>query len=90
MTTLTIQVSGSAIVNGSKSWTFTDADLQTIIDIWTTKGLGVSTALTPATPRTPTQALVAWATSFVTTTVADVRSKRESDAKSSVVDAVFS
>lgn len=65
MATFTISLSGSTVVNGSKSWTVSDTDVQTLINYLEVM-YNVST---------PSAALLAWVQDFVSTTVNDVRQK---------------
>lgn len=55
MTTFTASISGSAIVNGSHSWTISDADLQSLLD-WAT----VTFAAPGGPPLANGPALIAW------------------------------
>lgn len=55
MTTYSGSISGSLIINGSHSWTITDADLQSLLD-WAT----VSFATDPLVPLSNAAALIAW------------------------------
>lgn len=66
MPTLTISLSGSSVVNGSKSYTVTDADIQKVID-WaaTTYGQKPGPGVPAPTPLTPQQALLAWVNSWI-------------------------
>lgn len=60
MATLSISVSGSALVNGAKSYTISDADLQRVLN-WARAIYG------GALPPSPTnvQILLAWVQAFV-------------------------
>lgn len=74
MATLTISVSGSAIVNGSKSYTVSDTDLQALLD-WAAAAYAVQIqqAFDPNygkpgdVPITPTrqQVLLTWVQSWI-------------------------
>jgi hypothetical protein len=74
MATLTFTLQGSAIVNGSKVYTITDADIQkwinTSIDRYSPRDAqGVIT-----TPLTPTEALLAWSQNqWINATVSEVQ-----------------
>lgn len=70
MATFTISLSGSAVVTGSKSWTVSDADVQTLVNFLSNK---FSTS-------TPQQALLAWSQDFVSRTISDVRGYQQSQA----------
>lgn len=84
MATLTFQLSGAARVNGSKSYTISDADVDKWID-WARTRFGAGT---------DSQALIAWTQWCITLTVADVRRanvKTASDsAAAGVTPVVFS
>lgn len=70
MATFTISLSGSTVVNGSKSWTVSDADVQALVNYLVptmTAESGSKTTLTPS------QALLAWAQGFVSETVSNVQ-----------------
>lgn len=68
MATFTISLSGSAVVNGSKSWTVSDADVQGLVTFL------IATYSVPGGPTlTPQQALLAWTQSFVSGTIAQVQ-----------------
>lgn len=58
MPTLTMSISGSTIVNGSKNWQLSDADLQRILDFMKSK---------PDIPPnlTNAQLLLNWVTEFI-------------------------
>ena len=60
MATLTIQLSGSAVVNGTKSYTVSDADTQTVL----TWAEGAFASSLPQSP-TNTQILLAWVQSWI-------------------------
>lgn len=63
MATFTISLSGSAVVNGSKSWTLSDADVQAL-STFTIQKFGPT--------LTAQQALTLWAQDFVNRTISDV------------------
>lgn len=63
MATFTISLAGSAVINGSKSWTISDADVTNLINY-----LNFTYA-----PLANGTALVAWAQGFVTRTISDVK-----------------
>lgn len=68
MATFTISISGSSVINGSKSWAIQDADVQKLSDylVATRKGeMGAE--------LTPQQAFVMWVQEFVTRTKNDVQ-----------------
>jgi hypothetical protein len=64
MATLTVTLSGSAIVNGSKSFTINDADITSLIN-W---AIGRYSPPPPAPPLTQAQALTAWVQSWANAT----------------------
>ena len=66
MATLTISLSGSAIVTGSKSYTVSDADIQALLD-W---GQANYASVLPQPPATPTNAqiLLAWVQGWINAT----------------------
>ncbi len=68
MATFTISLSGSTVVNGSKSWTLSDADVQSLSNFLIAKFSFNGPPLTPA------QALLAWVQDFVNQTVSNVAS----------------
>lgn len=70
MATFTISLSGSAVVNGSKSWTLSDADVQSLATFLINK-YGAATAQ---------QALALWAQDFVNTTISNVQIYQKSTA----------
>lgn len=67
MATITFTVSGSAIVNGSKAYTLSDADLQRILNY-------VSIAIATPPGATNGQILVAWIQDFISDTINGVQS----------------
>ncbi len=71
MATLTMSLSGSSVLNGTKSWTITDVDLQTLINSIIAKN-----TVAGQSPPTPAQALGIWAQEFVTTTIQEDRNYR--------------
>ena len=60
MATLSITLSGSAVVNGTKSYTVSDADTQTVLN-W---AQGAFASSLPQSP-TNTQILLAWVQSWI-------------------------
>lgn len=68
MATFTASISGSALVNGSKNWTLSDADLQSIIN-WARAVYPVPIG---SPPLTDGQALTTWMQSMLDTTKAQV------------------
>ena len=67
MGTLTISLSGTGVVNGSRSWTVSDADVTNWINqLIATQSAGAR----GGTPPTAQQALVAWANGVVNTQIA--------------------
>lgn len=73
MATLTISLSGSSVVNGSKSYTVSDADIQNVID-WAKDAFATpSTPQNPSPPLTNAQALLAWVNSWIQGTKDAVR-----------------
>ncbi len=65
MAALTISLSGSSVVNGSKSFTISDADVQ--------RWINQLTAASPLPAQTPQQVLVAWANLVVQRAIGDVQ-----------------
>lgn len=63
MATLTISLSGSAVVTGSKSYTINDTDVQSVLT-WAAKAYASALPLPPATP-TNQQILLAWVQSWI-------------------------
>lgn len=63
MATLTIGLSGSGIVNGSKSFTIDDAGTQALLD-WATVNYATALSSNP----TNGQVLIAWVNGWVTAT----------------------
>jgi hypothetical protein len=68
MATFTIGLSGSAVVNGSKNWTLSDGDVQSLVNFLVVKYSG---SAVPA--LTAQQCLALWAQDFVNRTIADVK-----------------
>jgi hypothetical protein len=68
MATLTISLSGSALVNGSKSYTISDADVQSLLD-WATVNYASALPLTP----TDQQILLAWVQGWINATKVSVQ-----------------
>jgi len=66
MATFQISLSGSAVANGSKNWTLSDADVQKLVTFLIAK-YGGSVSITS------TQALSLWTQDFVNSTVSDVK-----------------
>lgn len=87
MATLTISLAGSSVVNGSKSWTVSDADVQALIDYNATKYSGGSRGET-VPPLTPAQALLAWAQGFVRQSAAEVHADKIRKAQVAAAGAV--
>lgn len=83
MATLTISLAGSSVVNGSKSWTVSDADVQSLIDYMALKYAPGSRGPN-RTPLAPAQALSAWAQGFVTGSANEVRSDKMRQAQAAV------
>lgn len=79
MATFTISLSGSTVVNGSKSWTVSDADVQLLVDYMAKKFAGRGN---PPLPNG--QALLAWVTSFVQTTVGEIQYQKTQEAQRAV------
>ena len=73
MATFTISLSGSAVVNGSKNWTLTDADVQKLSTFLIAK-YGGSSSITAG------QALSLWVQDFVNSTISDVRTYQQATA----------
>jgi len=61
MATITMSLSGSGIVNGSKNYTINDTDTQSLLD-W---AIATYSAPSPAAPLTNAQALLAWIQSWI-------------------------
>lgn len=74
MATFTISLSGSAVVNGSKNWTVSDADVQRLVDFL------IARYSPPTGPLTPQQALLAWTQDFVTHAANDARNHQRAQA----------
>lgn len=70
MATFTISLSGSSVVNGTKNWTLTDADVQLLVTFLTNK----------FSATTPQQALLAWSQDFVGRTINEVRNYQQNQA----------
>jgi len=68
MATLTFTLSGSGVVNGSKAYTFPDADVQRLLNAWNI----LDAALLPPTP-TPAQTLLQWVADLVSWTIFNVK-----------------
>lgn len=79
MPTLTISLAGSSVVNGSKTWTVTDEDVQTLIDFQ--RGKYSERGKTPLTNQ---QALVAWAQNFVRQTVGEIHTAQREAAQAAL------
>jgi hypothetical protein len=73
MATFTFSLSGSTIVNGSKSWTVPDSDVQVLINFQTKKHAGDDDL---AAPLTPAQALLAWVQGLIDGTVAEIHASQ--------------
>lgn len=90
MATLTIGLSGSAVVNGSRSWTISDADVQRLIDYMSIK---FRDNKNDPTPLTSAQALNAWVGNFVANTKGevenDLRTKAAQTAQAGISPIVF-
>lgn len=63
MATLSISLSGSSVVNGTKSYTVSDADITSLL-AWAQSAFSQQLPLPPATP-TNQQILLAWVQSWV-------------------------
>lgn len=87
MATLQISLSGSAVINGSKSYTLTDADVQTLISYMQTK-FATANSDGSTTPLTAAQALLAWANDWVSSTRDEIRSRALTNAKQQAADQV--
>jgi hypothetical protein len=88
MGTLTITGAGfNPGPNGSKSYTLTDADWQTLITYMATKFAPHPDDGT-VTPLTPTQALLAWVNDWVIHTRDEIRSTQQRTAEQAAVAAV--
>ncbi len=78
MATLTISLSGSAVVNGSKSYTVSDVDIQSLLN-WAASVYAVQLAAqfnpsnTPGFVPTNAQILLAWVQGFIDSTKASVQ-----------------
>jgi hypothetical protein len=70
MATFTISLSGSSVVNGSKNWTVSDADVQILVNFLANRF---------STPPNA-QALAAWTQDFVSSTINQVRSFQQTQA----------
>ncbi len=66
MATFTMALSGSGVVNGTKTWTVSDADVQHLLDY-------LASVYPSTTPPTNQQALLFWVQGFVTETVMNVK-----------------
>lgn len=89
MAQLTISLSGSSVVNGSKSWTLSDADVQKLIDYMIVKYTFKRGPKQPAVvPPTAIQALNFWVSSFVDNTVAEITSSQRDKAAKAAEAAV--
>lgn len=74
MATLTIGLSGSSVINGSKSYTLSDSDIQLIINWAINKFSPRDITGTITTPLTPAQALLAWVQDrMATATIQEVK-----------------
>lgn len=70
MATFTITLSGSAVVNGTKSWTVSDTDVQSLVNYLQVKYF---TGGPGGSAPTPQQALLSWCQDWVTTTIGQVQ-----------------
>jgi hypothetical protein len=82
MATLTISLSGSAVVNGSKNYTVSDADIQTLLN-WAGR---FAPGVTPQS--TAAQILVAWANWMIANTVTAVKQDQLGSAAAAATAAV--
>jgi len=77
MATLTLTLAGSSVINGSKVYTISDADVQTWINMMILK----YSSPPPAPPLTAQQALLAWAqNTVINVTTAEVFNLQTNDA----------
>ncbi len=65
MATFTMALTGSGIVNGTKTWTVSDTDVQHLLDY-------LASVYPSTTPPTNQQALLFWVQGFVSETVDNV------------------
>lgn len=75
MATFTISISGSAVVNGTKNWTVSDADIQKLADFMIERY-----SASGQIPLTAPQGLSMWAQSFVNQTISDVQGYQKAKA----------
>ncbi len=61
-----MSLAGSSVVNGTKSWTVSDVDVQHLVDY-------LASVYPSTTPPTNQQALLFWVQGFVTQTVMNVK-----------------
>lgn len=80
MGTLTITASGFSTINGSKTYTASDADWDTLISYMQIKYAPNASPGVPA-PLTPAQALLAWVQDWVMSTREEIRFKQLQDAQ---------
>lgn len=79
MATVTISLAGSSVVNGTKNYTISDADVQTLINHMIAK---YSPAAGP--PLTNMQALLKWAQRFVDATSGEIQATQVHDATQAI------
>lgn len=90
MGTFTVSLTGSGVINGSKSWTISDADVQRLVDYLVAKYTSPVTLSNDSPPvqvggvPTPQQAMVRWINSFVAQTKMDVRDRELRSARDQV------
>lgn len=80
MTTYTATIAGSAIQNGTKTFTVSDADYQNILNYLIFK----YTPRHGGAPPTPGQALIAWQNDIVRTLVAETKRWMDDNQKAQV------
>jgi hypothetical protein len=79
MATITLSVSGSAVVNGTKNYTVSDTDLQSLLDC-------MKVRLSLSAP-TNAQILVAWANEIMRVATVDVTQFKKQTAAQAASDA---
>lgn len=84
MATITFSLSGSSVVNGNKSWTISDADVQILIDYMALKFGTRPGPMGPSTPLPPGQALAAWVTDFIVGTKNEIQRAKTREAQAAV------
>jgi hypothetical protein len=68
MATLTISLSGSGVINGSKTYTVSDADITSLLQ-WAVSNYASALPLTP----TNSQILLAWVQGWINATINSVK-----------------